>query len=63
MIVKELIATLSTMPESLPVMVEDLEWERHPLQTVLDETMVGFVTGDQQVCLLVTSRSEENIGT
>lgn len=63
MIVKELIDALRVMPESLPVVVEDMEWERFPLQTVLDETMVGFVGGSQEVCLLVTSRSEEPIGT
>ena len=61
--VKELIAMLNTMPPELPVMVEDMEWERHPLQVVLDETMVGFTTDDQEVCLLVTSRSEEASGT
>lgn len=62
--VKELIDQLRTMPEDLDVVVEDMEWERHPLQTVLDETMVGVVEGvPQEVCLLVTSRSEELVGT
>lgn len=64
MIVKDLIILLGSMPEDLPVIVEDMEWERHPLQTVLDETMIGVVDEvPQEICLLVTSRSEELVGT
>lgn len=63
MIVKELIESLRHLPETLPVIVEDMEWERHPLQIVLDETTVGITSRPEQVCLLVTSRSEEASGT